>query len=155
MKDDALNVLDMLIRHELAIKELYEMFSLVFEDHEDFWKSIVHDEQIHAELLEGLRSDAGAGRWLQYEGQFKPQAIKTSTGYVENQTIRAKNGELSFMQALAIAKDLESALLERLSYKLKKSAPQELLSVLMRLTDETEQHMERIALIYASEKQKA
>jgi hypothetical protein len=155
MREHELDVLEMLIRHELALKELYEIFALVLKNHEGFWQKLATDEQKHADWLLELRSNPVTGKWLLYDTQLKPQAIKMSTGYVESQIARAKEGKLSSLQALAIARDLESALLERQFSKLKDSAPREIRSVLMSLTDETERHLKTVLEVFASEKRKS
>jgi hypothetical protein len=50
-------------------------------------------------------------KWLSQSSRIKPQAIKSSIGYVESQIVRAQKDSLSLVQALSIAKDLENALL--------------------------------------------
>jgi len=152
MREDEPDVLGMLIRHELAIKQLYEIFAPMFTNHEGFWQNLAADEQIHANWLAALRSKSITGKWLLYDSQLKPQAIKTSIGYVESQIARAKEGNFSLLQALSIARDLENALLERQFSKLKDSAPEEIRSVLMSLADETERHLKKVIEVIDSEK---
>ena len=154
MNENYLDVLAMLIRHELSIMQLYENFAIMFRVHEVFWQNLAADEKRHADWLKGLRSDSNAGEWLTSNIQLKPEAVKTSIEYVENQTARAKHGDLSSLQALSIARDLESALLERQFYKLKNSVPKEITPVLTNLTYETENHLKIITEMLAAERKK-
>ncbi len=141
MKQDEADVPGLLIKHELAIKQLYEIFATSFTNHEDFWRNLAADEQRHANWLEALRSKSAPGQWSLYGSQVKPQAIKTSIGYVESQITRARQGNMSLLQALSVARDLESALLERQFSRFKDSAPKELGAVLVILAAETEKHL--------------
>lgn len=155
MKEDEPDVLTLLTRHELAIKELYEAFAATFNKNESFWRDLAANEEKHAEWLTELRSDSIAGNWLQHDSPVKPQAIKTSIGYVESQVRRAKEGNFNILQALSIARDLETALLERQFHKLKESAPKEIRSVLMNLAAETEGHRKALVEAIHTEKQRS
>ncbi len=86
------------------------------------------------------------------DSQWKHQAIKTSIGYVEKQISRAREGEFSLLQALSIARDLGSALLERQFCRPRDWAPKEIRLVLMDLAAETGGH--RKALVEAIDAEK-
>jgi hypothetical protein len=88
------------------------------------------------------------------DSRLKFQAINTSIGYVENQIARAKEENLSLLQALSIAKYLESALLEKQFFKIQESTPKEIRSVMVSLTDETEKHLNTVVELLASEKRR-
>jgi hypothetical protein len=66
MREHELDVLEMLIRHELVLKELYEVFASVFKNHEGFSQELATDEQKHADWLLELRSNPITGKWLHY-----------------------------------------------------------------------------------------
>lgn len=155
VKEDEPDVLQMLIDHELAIKELYGLFAMMFKSHEGFWQHLAADEQRHANRLASLQSDPLTGNWLRWGGQVKPQAIRTSIGYVESQTAKAKKGDFSLLQALSVARDLESALLERQFSRLKDSAPKEIGFVLTSLANETEKHLKTVVEALNEEKRRA
>ena len=80
MREDEPDVLEMLIRHELAIKQLYEIFAAMFTNRQDFWQSLAGDEQKHADWLGRLRSESITDKRLLYDSRLKPQAIKSSIG---------------------------------------------------------------------------
>ncbi len=144
MAKDEPDVLELLIRHELVIKRLYDIFAGMFADRRDFWESLAGDEQKHADWLGTLRSDSTIDKWLSQRGRIKPQALKSSIGYVENQIMRAQKGSLSVLQALSIAQDLESALLEKQFFELSGSVSKEITSVLTDVATETERHRKTI-----------
>jgi hypothetical protein len=78
--------------------------------------------------------------------------IRSSIGYVESQIVRAQKGSFSLLQALSIAKDFESALLEKQFFKLSSSASKEIRSVLTGVAGETERHLNAIVEVINTEK---
>ena len=153
MNENEHDILEMMTRHELALKELYEVFSILFPDYKGFWQQLATDERRHADWIETLRSNPDAGSWFLHDSQLRLQATKASIGYVESQTTRAKEGKFSLLQAVSIAKDLESALIERHLSKIQDSAPQDMKSILMKLSDETKRHLKAVVEIMNLQKQ--
>ena len=113
MPPDSSNILDLLIRHERAIARLYLRFAAVFGERQEFWQTLAAEEHSHAKKLETLLSDPDRERWLSRVDRLKPQAIRSSIDYVETQATRAGAGGLTSVQALAVANDLEDALIDR------------------------------------------
>ena len=155
MREDKPDVLEMLIKHELAIKELYTIFASMFKNHEGFWRNLAADEQRHADWLAELRSHSVTSACLLHHCQLRPQGIKSSIGYVEREITRAKEGHFDLLQALSVSGDLESALLERQFSKLKDSTPEVISSVLTRLVEETERHRKTVMEALAAERRKS
>ncbi len=145
------DTLGMLIRHELALKRLYERFAAVLPTQKGFWQTLAAEEQQHAEWLAALRSASPTGLWLGANTHVKPQAIHTSLQYVESQVARAEEGAFSVRQALAMARDFERALLERQFSKLRDSAPPDMRAVLQRLAAATERHLRRVVEMISAE----
>ena len=154
MKGDEPNILELLIRHELAIKQLYEQFASMFTNRKDFWQRLAEDEQRHADTLGMLRSEPSINTLFLHDSQIKPQAIVLSIRYVESQTERAQKGNFNLLQALSIAKDLESALLEKQFSKLSDFASKEMRAILVNIAAETERHRNAIVETLDAEKQK-
>lgn len=113
MSADASNLLDLLIQHERAIARLYLRFAAVFGEWQEFWQTLAAEEHSHAKKLETLRIEPDLKRWLSRVDRLKPQAVMSSIGYVEAQASRAATGGLASLQALAVANDLEDALIDR------------------------------------------
>lgn len=155
MREDSPDVLEMLIRHELAIKQLYEIFATLFTKRQDFWQSLAKDEQRHADLLGTLRSEPTLDTWLLHDSRLRPQAITSSIKYVESQIVRAEVGNLSVLQALAIARDLENALIEKQFSKLSESVSKEVRAILEDIATETERHRKSVGVAMNTEKQQS
>ena len=152
MINTAPDILSMLSRHELVIKQFYEIFAVKFPQYENFWKALVSDEQKHSNWLEALRADASLAPLIQNTIPLKPQAIQSSIGYVEQQIKRARESGFNSIQALAIARDLENALIERVFSRLGRSESPTIRTVVSDLTDETEKHRNMLAKALETEK---
>ena len=146
------SLLDLLIDHELALKSLYQTLAVVFPDFKGFWRDLSGDEQAHADELEKLRSEPELDQWLALDGQLKSQAIKSSVEYVQSQTSRVQGGGVSLLQALAVAYDLESALIEKQFLVPSGLVCGEISAVLTVLNAKTEHHRQVIADALETEK---
>ena len=155
MTEDEMDVSRLLIRHELGLKKLYEVFANMFQNHKDFWLAIAADEQKHADWLSELFSNATIFNWFRSESQLKPQALKASLAHIEHQIAGAEEGAFNLLHALSIARDFESALLERQFPQLTESAPKEIKPVLMNIINDTRRHLNMVLERHASEKQKS
>lgn len=154
MRDEKPGILELLIEHELAIKELYASFAALFSAQAGFWQELAEQEQGHADRLEEVRIDAQARQWVPYDFSIRAEAIRMSNGFVREQIALAEKGNFTPLQALSLARDLENALLEKQLTKLKSSAPREIRPVLAILANETDRHRRNIEAMFAAEKQK-
>lgn len=136
--------LDVLIRHELTIKRLYESFSELFESHRIFWQRIAADEQRHADLIAEIRPRFSYEKRLYPDIRLTCQGVATSIGYIEDQIARAQKGGFSLLQALSVARDIESALLERQLSRMDGTDIQEIGPILKTLVIETGLHFQKI-----------
>ncbi|MCU0917416.1 MAG: hypothetical protein MUC88_23050 [Planctomycetes bacterium] len=138
-------IVKMLSDHELALKELYLTYAAKIPSLKDFWLGLAEDEQRHSDWLQSLISAAGTddsqdlGCWPRFA------AVESSLKYIRAQTVRAKQGEIPLLVALAIAKDLESALLEKEFFRVADSTSSEVRAVLGKLVAGTETHGRAVA----------
>jgi len=137
-EDDA--ILDLLVAHEQAIGRLYDLYAVAFPAHRPLWARLAADERAHAERLATLRAGTLRDAWRSRGRWLRPQPIRLSIGFVEQHQAKVQAGETSAREAFAIARDLESALLEKQFARLDDELPAEVLSVLRYLAAETEQH---------------
>jgi rubrerythrin len=140
---DVRSVVQLLIDHELALKELYQTYATALPSRKDLWLKLAADEQRHADWLDSLGSQtagaAGPRLWP------RPAAIASSLKYIRAQILRARQARVTLLVALAVAKDLESALLEKEFFKVADEASPELRAVFRRLVTATETHWRTVA----------
>lgn len=152
MIEDERVVLDFMIKHELAVKQLYEVFSVRFPSRRVFWQRLSGEEQRHADRLGTLRSDPTHKKGLFYDSRLRLQAIKSSINYIANQRARAQEGQFSIVEALSVARDLESALIEKQFSKISNSVSKDDRALLMDLAADTERHLREIVEALDAEK---
>jgi len=151
MKGTDVDILSMLVRHELAIKELYEIFAATFPDRQGLWSGLAGDEQRHADMLEALDAESNINSVL-LGSQIKPQAIMVSIAYVESLAARAQMKKINPVQALSVSKDLESALLEMQFSQLGNVVSQGVRGTLIRIARETDGHWRTLVDALEAEK---
>lgn len=149
------DVLELMVLHELAIKRLYETFAGLFPHRNDFWRRLASEEQKHADWLTALQS-GGIGQRFMLDSHLKAEAIRLSIAYVEDQTRKAADGSFSTMEALAIARDIENAMLEKQFSKLRDTGSSAVKSAVMNLAAETEKHRRTLVqAIFSEQKERA
>ncbi len=149
------DVLELLRDHELAIKRLYEAFAAAFPERRGFWQEIADEEQRHGDWLGTVRQGGPAVVRSVSGERLKPQAIRLSIGYVEKQIERVGRGGVSLVEALSVARDLESALLEKQFSRVDKSVPAEIRAVIESLAQDTERHRRSFVEALAAEHEKS
>jgi rubrerythrin len=117
LKQDARNVVQLLMDHELALKELYQAYATALPSLKDLWSKLAADEQRHADWLDSLGPEVGSTPRPGPQGWPRPAAIESSLKYLRAQILRARQAQVTTLTALAVAKDLESALLEKEFFK--------------------------------------
>jgi hypothetical protein len=140
LNDGPRTIVKMLSDHELALKELYQTYAAKLPSLKDFWLSLAEDEQRHSDWLQSLISHTGTDDSQDLGCWPRSAAVESSLKYIRAQTVRAKQGEITLLVALAIAKDLESALLEKEFFRVADNTSPEVRAVLDRLVAGTERH---------------
>jgi len=138
------DLLDLLVAHELAIKNLYGRYAVLFPNLKQFWNSIAGEEHRHAILLEKLRSAPDFDTWLR-RCPFKSQAIVLSTDYINGLAAQAKNGNVTLADALSYAMDIEKALIEKVFSEIDNSFSDEIILVLESIGSDTARHRNLIS----------
>lgn len=152
MSDDARATLDLLAEHEAAMGDLYVAYAAAFPESRDLWRSLAGEEYRHASRLESLRDQRALSDWLTPEVGRRSQAFRSSIDYVKEQTSRAEQRALSQLQAFAVAKDIEDALIDRLEVLPDAPSCAEIGGVLAELRAETSGHREMLARALENEK---
>jgi len=143
-----LKVIKLLAEHEKAISQLYKEYAQKFPEQKDFWSKIAAEEIEHASWIFKLRSQAKEGSLYFKEGRFKVEAIETSLEYVKSQTVEAQNKKISAKNALSVARDLESGLIEKKFFEVFEPDCREIKQVLLDLAIATREHYNRIKKVW-------
>lgn len=148
LTETQLKVIKLLAEHEKAISQLYKEYARKFPEQKDFWSKIAAEEIEHASWIFKLRSQAEKGSLYFKEGRFKTEAIITSLEYIKNQITEAQNKKISAKNALSVARDLESGLIEKKFFEVFEPDCRELKQVLLDLAGATREHYNRIEKVW-------
>lgn len=140
MNDNRSDILTLLIDHESVIGRLYDLLGETFVDDGDFWKGLAEDERRHAQWLGTLRPEPMIEAWLLADKRLKPTAVRSSVEYVESLQEKTRAGQVTLLQALSAARDLENALLEKQFPVASRAVPPKIRSVLDTIAADTERH---------------
>ena len=103
--------IELLVANEELISKLYAIYAEKFPKEKEFWLNKAAEEDIHAELLQALRSIIRKNNYFFEEGRFSIKAIELSISYLEN--VIQKAGNYSLINALSVAEDIKNSLIEQ------------------------------------------
>ena len=144
LKESQIKVIEMLARNEEAVSKLYKAYAEKFPAHKGFWSRLAEEEIGHAGWIRKLHSKVKEGSVYFNEGRFKIEAIQTSLDYLNDWLVKARKEEISLINALSLAWDIENALMERKYFEIFEGDSVELKHVLTDLADSTKNHRDRV-----------
>ncbi len=144
LPQDKLEIIHMLIDHEEAICRLYRRYSFNFPAHAEFWSALAREEAGHAAYLQALKREVLAGAELMDDGRFTTQAITSSLRLLREEAEKARTQNVSPGEALAVAYDVESALIDGRFFSSFRSDEAGANRILRNLQDCTLEHASRI-----------
>jgi len=113
MEENPNSIVHLLIKHEEAIADLYAICSRVFTDNADFWNMLVIEEKAHADVLRELRRRLETEQVLLNPRKFNTTGVQTAIDHVNKQKPAVEDGSCTMVRALAIALDIEQAIIDR------------------------------------------
>ena len=142
------DLLKMMVDNETAISEIYRIYAKRYKKHQEFWNGLAREEIQHARLIEKLskRKDVSISK---IKDRFTPEVFKISFQYLEEKREQAAKETLSFKEALSIALDMETGMLERGYLDVFEGDSPEFQMMLETLDIETQEHCNKIRKLLA------
>ncbi len=135
--------------NEKALSDLYAQFARTFPQDSEFWSELSRDEVRHAGWIDRVRQDAAAGAIRPGQATARPQAVDTAIQYAASLAARCRKGDLTRVQAHALARDIENTMLEQRLFVVLGLASPELATLQDDLRRETAEHRDRIGAALA------
>jgi len=145
MSDPLDDLAEALIENELAVARLYELFAQTFEEDAGFWQELAKEEHQHARWISEARDLARTRPVEPTTPPIRLQVVEHMIQYVDSIGERCRKGELTRVNAYALARDVESSLLESRIFSLFVPARDQLRALQERLVHDTSAHRQRIA----------
>jgi rubrerythrin len=148
-----LHEIEMMAKHEEAIGRLYDVYAQKLPDYEKFWLTLAEEERTHASWIRQLSESVEEGDLTFNEGRFNLQAIETSLRYLEDWTRQAGTASMTMLKALAIAADIENALIDRKFFEIYEADSEYLQAVLKALEEAAREHRDRVTAMLTKVRQ--
>ncbi len=130
--------------YETGLSDLYAQFARTFIEDREFWTDLSHDEARHAAWINRLRQSVSAGAVRPAQTAVRREAIETAMAYARSLAGRCSRGDINRLQAHALARDIENAVLERKLLDLLDVASDESRNLHEALNRETAAHRDKI-----------
>jgi hypothetical protein len=135
------HIVDLMVRQELLIAELYLIFAGRFPQLHDFWISLHREELEHAQWLEHLAAKVNNGALAFSENEARIFAVQGFVDFITDSIIRARTPRMTFDEALSLTLSMEESLLERKVFDHFDGDSPEIDATLSRLRTETGEHV--------------
>ena len=146
--DDMQKIISALMDNELAVSELYKVYATRFPEMADFWNHLANDEENHAEWIKTLNEEISKGNMVINPNRFKLPSLQGLYDYIMGLIYKARRDDipLTNINALALSKSLEDALIEKRFFEIFETDSVMLKNVLNKLRIATEKHREIVAV---------
>ena len=137
-------LLAVLKEHEELLAELYKAYAERFGENRDFWMELSRDETSHASWLNDLQDQIADCPDAMVAERFPVAAVEASIKYVKRQIEKAGKPEFKNANALSIALDLETALIENKYFEVMEGDHPRVKQVLQLLKQDTREHLDMV-----------
>lgn len=136
-----LGVLDNMEQNERTIAEFYHVCGEIFPQYRDFWFAIETQENKHELYIKKMKEIIGKKPERFEKGRpFNIVAAQTVIKGTLNNTIKARSGQLQMINALAIARDNEQAIMESRYNEVVKTEDIEYITLVKEIMQDTTAH---------------
>ena len=146
---DANELIQEIRRHELILAKMYKQFSKAHPHHNKFWSRLAHEEAMHAKWIKSLGRHCENGDIGVLESKISHQAIKTSISHLERQTEASRNGNLSLLNAVTVALDIEKSMIDKKIFDIFDLAGAKNGRIRANLEKETTRHRQSLEQLYS------
>ena len=143
-KNDAALLLDSLADHEKALSRLYKKFSERFPRTRDLWIELSKDEEMHGQWIGKMKSLYQQGKLQINPNRITMVSVRTSIQFIEGQIKKTESGEITEAKALAIASNLESAMIDERYFRMFSFTDARFAKVNEKLEKATEMHKRKL-----------
>jgi len=150
MQTDEMNeIIEGIRQHELSLSKMYQQFAKSHPDHNQFWLQLAHEEAMHAQWIESLGGYYQKGQIGVSERILNQQALKTAISHIEKQTVASRNGDLSLLNAVSIALDIEKSMIDKNFFEIFDLADAKFDRIRAGLKKETVKHRQHLENLFS------
>lgn len=144
MTDKKETLFSIFSKNEDKIAELYSIYSESFPKQKRMWNRMSREEIEHSMVLHVLDERYGGDLSYYSVTAEGPKILNYVSSFIDAEIERAKEGSLTARQAIATAMRLELSMIEKKCFEIFASSEQDIMLVLKKLNDETDEHFQRL-----------
>ncbi|MBN1226848.1 MAG: hypothetical protein JXA79_07640 [Deltaproteobacteria bacterium] len=142
---DLLGIMEIMAANERLIGNFYQSCAETWEQDRIFWLTIAAEEEKHAKNIQRMAQIISLKpEQFQIGRFFNMAAIQTVMAGIRGHLKRLKEKQMTRGQAIFVARDIESSLIEKNYGEIVKTGDIEYLTLMKEVTEETEKHKESI-----------
>ena len=139
-RTEQLESLGLLAAHEAAMADFYSALGARFPERADLFSTLVSAERDHARRITDFAALVSAGTVRVDPGRFPTAALLASLDSIGEEIRRARAPTVTLLEALSVAYELESRLIESRYYEVVEGDSAELKELVERLSRELAEH---------------
>ncbi|HUU05160.1 MAG TPA: hypothetical protein VMZ49_04680 [Patescibacteria group bacterium] len=136
--------IELIAEYEMAVMELYWVYSEKFPEHRTFWIDMADDERKNMEWIRSSIEQIKGGKIDYNRDRFNIEAIRTSMGFIKAQIKETLDQPVSLQTALANASGIEDSMAKKKFYEIIKDDNPEAKALYQKLLAENQKHRDRL-----------
>jgi hypothetical protein len=146
-----LDILDHMEQNETTVAEFYHACGELWPQYREFWLGIEAQEHKHALNIQKMKAIIGQKPEHFEKGRpFNIMAVQTIIKGVQNNIAKLRSGQLQMINALAIARDSEQAMIESRYNEIVTTQDVEYLTLVQEIVQDTTEHRLQIDRMFAA-----
>ncbi|MBU4268284.1 MAG: hypothetical protein KJ808_05495 [Acidobacteria bacterium] len=136
--------IELIAEYEMAVMELYWVYSEKFPEHRTFWIDMADDERKNTEWVRSTIEQIKSGKIDYNRDRFNIEAIRTSMNFIKTQIKEALDQPVSIRTALANAAGIEDSLAKKKFYEIIKDDNPEAKALYQKFLAENQRHRDKL-----------
>ncbi len=136
--------IELIAEYEMAVMELYWVYSETFPEHRTFWIDMADDERKNTEWIRSTIEQIKCDKIDYNRDRFNIEAIRTSMNFIRTQIKEALDQKVSITTALANAAGIEDSLAKKKFYEIIKDDNPEAQALYRKFLAENQRHRDKL-----------
>ncbi|MBE0664739.1 MAG: hypothetical protein IH584_02885 [Candidatus Aminicenantes bacterium] len=136
--------IELIAEYEMAVMELYWVYSETFPEHRTFWIDMADDERKNTEWIRSTIEQIKCDKIDYNRDRFNIEAIRTSMNFIKTQIKEALEHKVSIITALANAAGIEDSMAKKKFYEIIKDDNPEAKALYQKFLAENQRHRDRL-----------
>lgn len=143
--DNAIKLIDTLLKHEEAIAAFYELLAEKLPRYAEFWGELAKEERMHVRLVRTIEDEVICQSISVDSTKLSVQSVENSIQYVKEAHRLAVRSDMNMRTALATALDLEDSMVEKRVIEVFRANDEVVAELLTKFSDTFIHHSKKIS----------